>query len=327
LFDLNDQVLNRDGQLESFHRLRINMEAQGFAINTADLLFQGELVADVNHYYSLGMLRDYEQLKARKDMALKGFLIMEPPVIAPQLYKVLPSLTSCFERVYVHNTIGDGYLLQGVDQTKLRKLYVPQPYRSVLSRYWKISDRANRVVVICGNHKPQSYAGELYSKRIEAMAALANLNVVDLYGAGWDRWWTRSSLWLPYWQNRSVLMSIHRGRCESKYETLSRYRFCLCFENTVMTGYLTEKIFDCFYTGTVPLYLGAPDIISLIPSEAYIDCREFTSWEEMWIKLNSMPKNQINNIREAGRAFLESEDYLKYYNSMSDIMNETAARK
>lgn len=40
-----------------------------------------------------------------------------------------------------------------------------------------------------------------------------------------------------------------------------------------MTGYMTKKLFDCLYVGTIPLHLGAPDISSLIPPEAYIDCR------------------------------------------------------
>ncbi|OGQ55114.1 MAG: hypothetical protein A3J24_06525 [Deltaproteobacteria bacterium RIFCSPLOWO2_02_FULL_53_8] len=320
LFDLTDPVLNRDGQLMPFHRLHSGLAEQGIAINTADLLFEGKVGADIKHYYSLGILKNIEQLKSRRDVSLKGFLIMEPPVIAPELYKALPSLTADFEHVYVHNTIGDGYSLQGVDQSKLRKLYVPQPYKGVLEQFWTKAGRLNRVVVINGNHKPISRTGELYSKRIEAMAALARLNAVDLYGSGWEKWWARRSWWLPYWLNRSALMSISQGACASKYETLSRYRFCLCFENTQMAGYVTEKIFDCLYAGTIPLYLGAPDIDSLIPSAAYIDCRKFVSWDEMWHELNGMSENKVNAIREAGRAFLGSEEYLKYYNSLPEIM-------
>lgn len=320
LFDLTDPVLNRDGQLMPFHRLHSNLAEQGIAVNTVDLLLQGKIIADINHYYSFGIVRNYEQLKARKDVSLKGFLIMEPPVIAPRLYNALPGLTDNFERVYVHNTIGDGYSLQGVDQIRLRKLYWPQPYKGVLEQYWARNERLNRVVVINGNHKPQSHAGELYSTRIEAMAALAKFDAVDLYGTGWEKWWARRSFWSPYWRNRSVLMSINRGACASKYETLSRYRFCLCFENMGMTGYMTEKLFDCLYAGTIPLYLGAPDIASLVPFEAYIDCREFTSWEDMWRAVSGMSQSRINTLREAGRAFLNSKEFLKYYNSLPDIM-------
>lgn len=313
LFDVSDPHLNRDNALTPYLRLKAILNDGGVGIKTVDYLFHGENVSDINDYYSLGILENYERLKGANKVHLRGFLLFEPPVVCPELYQSLPSLTASFERVYVHNTIGDGYSLQGVDQSRLRKLFWPQPFKGVLEQYWANGDRLNRVVVINGNHKPQSHAGELYSKRIEAMAALAKVEAVDLYGTGWDKWWTRRSFWLPYWRNRSVLMSINRGACASKYETLSRYRFCLCFENMQMTGFVTEKIFDCLYAGTVPLYWGAPDITSLIPPETYIDCRKFASWEEMWQEISSMSEDRINTLREAGRAFLDSPDFLRYY--------------
>ena len=40
-------------------------------------------------------------------------------------------------------------------------------------------------------------------------------------------------------------------------------------------GYISEKIFDCFFAGTVPLYLGAPDIEDYIPADTFIDLRQF----------------------------------------------------
>lgn len=325
LFDLSDPKLNRDGSLLPFHRAYLSLQEQGISVNTVDFLLQGKIKAESNQYFSLGMLANIPRLKSRKDIEFKGFLIMEPPVVAPEIYEALPDLTARFAEVYIHNTIGDGYSLAGVDQSRLRKLYWPQPCLGVIDKYWSNANRLNRVVVINGNHKPRIRNGELYSKRIEAMAALAKLDAVDLYGTGWDKWWLRRSFWLPYWRNRSALMSINRGACASKYETLSRYRFCLCFENMKMTGYITEKLFDCLYAGTIPLYLGAPNIASLIPPEAYIDCRKFASWNDMWREISGMPESRLNSLREAGRAFLGSKVFLKYYNSLPDIMCQRAS--
>jgi hypothetical protein len=61
-----------------------------------------------------------------------------------------------------------------------------------------------------------------------------------------------------------------------KVATLSKYRFALCFENTAFPGYVTEKIFDCFAAGCIPIYLGAPDIRDLVPAGAFIDARDFS---------------------------------------------------
>ena len=119
-------------------------------------------------------------------------------------------------------------------------------------------------------------------------------------------------------------MSIYCGECDSKYEVLSQYRFSLCFENMVMKGYVTEKMFDCIYAGTIPLYLGASDIETLVPSEVYVDCRQFKSWRELKIKIESMSENDISKMREAGRAFLGSAEGLKFYNSLIKVFTDEA---
>jgi hypothetical protein len=316
LFDVSDLKLNRDGTLLPFHRLLTSLQAVDVLVNTVDMLLLGRVSAPLHEYYSLGMLANIAQLKGREDIVFKAFIVMEPPIVAPELYAALPELSQLFECVYVHNTVGDGYSLQGVDRTKLRKLFWPQPNAGVIEPFWSCAERSNRLVVINGNHKPKTRRAELYSKRIEAMAALAALDVIDLYGRGWERWWSRASMWLPYWRNRGKLMSIYRGECASKYEVLSKYRFCLCFENMEMSGYVTEKIFDCLYAGAIPVYLGASDIEALVPPDAFIDARKFSSWTDMWSVISTMPAAEVNRLRDAGRTFLNSPEFAKYFDSL-----------
>lgn len=66
---------------------------------------------------------------------------------------------------------------------------------------------------------------------------------VDVFGGGWPK-----------------TMPNYRGFVSSKVDLLRRYRFCLVMENQRQNGYITEKLFDCFPAGTVPIYWGAPDI-------------------------------------------------------------------
>ena len=47
---------------------------------------------------------------------------------------------------------------------------------------------------------------------------------------------------------------------ESKEEGLSDYMFSVAIENASYESYFTEKVQDCFSTGTIPIYYGAPDI-------------------------------------------------------------------
>lgn len=320
LFDLTNNALNRDDQLLPFHRLREYMASKGSSVHTADyLLKDGEKDPLQSDYYSLGILSNFEYVLRERRARLAAFVIMEPPLVAPLIYKALPRLTSVFDRVYVHNTTGDGYSLAGVDVSKLYKFYWHIPYKNELESCWNNRERMKRVVVVNGSHNPGAKSRELYSLRIKAMAELSTLGVVDLYGVGWNKWWLRRSMWLPYWRNRRTLMSIYKGACKSKYEVLKDYDFCLCFENMVMDGYITEKIFDCLYAGTIPLYMGAPDICEYIPTEVFVDCRKYSSWIEMWNAVSSMPADQITHMREAGQAFLQSDMAKKYYHSIENI--------
>ena len=321
LFDITNTLLNRDDTLVPYVRVRNACSAEGKTVQTADYLMQKKEVAFDCDYYSMGVLENYKLLQGRPGVRLKAFVIFEPPVVDPRLYKALPALTEAFECVYVHNTVGDGYSLAGVDTSKLRKLHWPQPRAAVIQSYWARTNRQNRVVVINGNHIPRNIQNELYSKRIEAMAKLAPLGVVDLYGRGWSKWWSRASMWHPYWRHRKTLMAIYKGPCESKYEVLGKYKFSLCFENMAMKGYITEKIFDCFYAGTVPIYLGAQDIGNLIPTGAYIDCRKYSSWLEMWNAIAGLSKHEVEGMRKCGKEFVSGAQGRFYYDALIMIFN------
>ena len=320
LFDLTDPALNRDDTLVPFANIRDDYARGGTTVRTADYLVAADGHAETpSDYYSLGVAGNFAALRQRPAVALKAFVIFEPPIVDPKPYAALPELTDAFERVYLHNTTGDGYSLEGVDVSRLRKLYWPQPRHDVIEPFWNRIDRSDRLVVINGNHIPTSFDKELYSKRIEAMAVLAKSGSVDLYGRGWSKWWSRASMWWPYWRHRGTLMSIYKGACASKYQVMSGYRYSLCFENMAMAGYVTEKIFDCFYAGTVPIYLGATDIASLIPQAAYIDARQFGSWSDIPRYLSGMSTQQLDAMRSAGRDFVKSPAGRRYSESLREI--------
>jgi alpha-1,3-fucosyltransferase 10 len=75
---------------------------------------------------------------------------------------------------------------------------------------------------------------------------------------------------------RTRVFPRDRGR-ETKLEAFARYKFTLSFENSLCTDYVTEKFFDPLLVGSVPVYLGAPNIDDFVPGEdAYIDVRAFS---------------------------------------------------
>jgi hypothetical protein len=88
-----------------------------------------------------------------------------------------------------------------------------------------------------------------------------------------------------------------------------------------MDGYITEKMFDCLYAGTIPLYMGPQDILKYIPENVFVDCRKYLSWNEMWADVSTMSPEQIEVMKISGRNFLKSDAGISFYNSIQDICN------
>jgi hypothetical protein len=63
---------------------------------------------------------------------------------------------------------------------------------------------------------------------------------------------------------------------KTKLETIARYHFTLAFENSLSLDYATEKFYDPLLVGSVPVYLGAPNVAEHAPAaDCYIDVRDF----------------------------------------------------
>ncbi|KAK7400794.1 hypothetical protein VNO78_12101 [Psophocarpus tetragonolobus] len=81
--------------------------------------------------------------------------------------------------------------------------------------------------------------------RLQALEALEKSNIkIDSYGG------------------------CHRNRNErvEKVEALKHYKFSLAFENSNEEDYVTEKFFQSLVAGSVPVVVGAPNILDFAPS-------------------------------------------------------------
>ena len=50
----------------------------------------------------------------------------------------------------------------------------------------------------------------------------------------------------------------------------NKYKFIICFENSYKNGYITEKIFNCFFGQTIPIYKGSPIIHNYINTNSFL---------------------------------------------------------
>lgn len=163
---------------------------------------------------------------------------------------------------------------------------------------------------------------EIYKERIEAIHYFSNCIDFDLYGMGWDE--PIQGFGTDYHQ---AALKAYRGiipaDLQRKREVMRDFKFAICFENCVFPGYVTEKIFDCFLAGCIPVYFGAPDFTDFIPKESFIDFREFGSYAELDRFLREMTETEARNYVDAARDFLASSEFDKFTVDyfVNDILN------
>lgn len=98
-----------------------------------------------------------------------------------------------------------------------------------------------------------------------------------------------------------------RGPVDDKIELLTRARFCLAHENCRdLSGYVTEKLFDAFRAGCVPVYVGPAEIADLVPPDCFIDGRRFREPAELDTHLRAIDDAAYRGYQERIRAFLAS---------------------
>jgi hypothetical protein len=98
-----------------------------------------------------------------------------------------------------------------------------------------------------------------------------------------------------------------RGPVASKNELLTRARFSLAYENSRdLPGYITEKLFDCFRAGCVPVYIGPKEIHDHVPADCFIDGRAFATTAALDAHLRTIDDAAYRGYQERIRAFLLS---------------------
>jgi hypothetical protein len=95
---------------------------------------------------------------------------------------------------------------------------------------------------------------------------------------------------------------------------LKQYMFSIAIENSSYRTYFTEKILDCFATGTIPIYWGSPDIGDHFNSDGIISFHDsfdinMLSEELYYSKIDAVKDNYERSL---DYAVLENYIYKNY---------------
>lgn len=171
---------------------------------------------------------------------------------------------------------------------------------------------------------PIEIAGDLYKERIEVIRWYES-NAPQhflLYGLGWNKpepaftfseKITRRMKRLATQAFGYKPFPSYAGEIADKASVYQRAKFAYCYENVAnLPDYITEKIYDCFFNGCVPIYWGASTIDKHIPSGCYINRRDFRSTEEAHKFLLGIDENRYQKYQDNIQEFLASPKAMEF---------------
>lgn len=198
------------------------------------------------------------------------------------------------------------------------KIFVPNSIALPNTRSY--SERQIFSCLISSNKvTPWGGVNDLYAERINVIRWYERNapTLFHLYGRGWGKpshAFTRKGKFFRRISRLKTQLFGHmpfpswRGEVKFKSEILSNAKFSYCYENVKdLPNYITEKIFDSFLSGCVPIYWGAGNVLEYIPTNCFVDRRQFKDTSEVHRYLLSITPEEYGQFQKNIADFLKSE--------------------
>ena len=287
LFDNSDEITHHDNLMVPYAVIKQKLAERNVSINTIDMYDNLDHL-DVVLFFKL----DYNYLlKLFGKNTRLFYFAWEPEVVdSKHSIKSLNRLIKYFDAIFTWND-------ELVDNKRFYKINYPY-FFNIESEIPTIEEFNNRKFLVnISSNKISFNRNELYSLRAKVIAYFEKKAPFkfELYGGNWPK------------------LKVYKGKCSSKREVYRQFKFALSLENMQnVDGYITEKIFDCFTAGIVPIYWGARNVCNYIPDGCYIPFR-FGSIAEMETYLNEITYEQYLAYLGNIKLFLQSKsiDFFK----------------
>lgn len=90
---------------------------------------------------------------------------------------------------------------------------------------------------------------------------------------------------------------------------LNNYKFIICFENSHNDGYITEKVFNAFYSKSIPIYIGPDDTDKYLNKNSYLNLLNIDINYINKLSQNESEYNKYLNNKKINNFY--NEDYLE----------------
>lgn len=302
---------------------------RGWAVMTSDVFLHTRPASAVALCVS-DMITPYTRPLLATGVLPGVILSGESPNVAWNFYHNLAQ----YARPYRHAFLFGGVQSRIQPPTQFHPLYWPNACRTVLAGgAWEqreylvlVASNKQRFAVSAHKRMPDAWRlakrlvwyalqrtdplfrfEDLYKERLAAILFFSNRPGFRLFGTGWEKPGGLAPKYVAA-AKRAGAVAV-----DDKLATMANFKFALCFENCSFPGYVTEKIFDCFFAGCIPVYWGAPDISAFVPTETFVDARQFTNWLDLDRYLRELPASATQRHLAAARDFLASAAFDKFY--------------
>ena len=104
-----------------------------------------------------------------------------------------------------------------------------------------------------------------------------------------------------------------------KIEGLKDYRFSIIIENSIEDLYFTEKLLDCFLSGTIPIYVGCKKVLEFFDENGIVFFDGDEDLPEILSSLNEVFYNsKLDSIQ---RNFEVAKNYIHPERFINDFIN------
>jgi hypothetical protein len=129
----------------------------------------------------------------------------------------------------------------------------------------------------------------------------------------------------PLFNNIGYILPRGEESVAAKMKFLNDYKFNLCFENSSYAGYATEKLYEAYMGGTIPIYWGSTTIECDFNPKAFLNWHDYQDDDSFFnaiIEVDQSPELYeqmyleplFNNWKEPYNKYMDMDRFRNWFN-------------
>lgn len=124
----------------------------------------------------------------------------------------------------------------------------------------------------------------------------------------------------PLFNNIGYVLPYGNESMKAKLAWLPKYKFNMCFENSSYPGYVTEKIYEAFIGGTIPIYWGSATIEVDFNPRAFLNWYDYKNDDDFLQAIIELDQNE-DKYKEMYMQPMFSKPYTNRFMDLNNFLN------